>query len=159
MSVLLAPPLPRGSRTFSVTTWNIRSAPGAGLAAAAKGLRQMGIGCAVLTETKLTNDQYPKHVGGYHVIASKVMSPQQGGIALLWTAEHWDFEVEAVKIASPNVLTFQLVTRGVQFFMMGAYIPPAETTGLDDLRVAWANCPTDSKLLLLEDLNINFGSP
>ena len=27
---------------------------GAGLAAAAKGLRQMGVGCAVLTETKLT---------------------------------------------------------------------------------------------------------
>jgi hypothetical protein len=27
-----------------------------GLAAAAKGLRQMGVGCAVLTDTKLTDD-------------------------------------------------------------------------------------------------------
>jgi hypothetical protein len=73
--------------------------------------------------------------------------------------EHWDFEVEAVKIASPNILMFQLVTGGVQFFVMGAYIPPADTTGVDDLRAAWANCPTHCKPLLLGDLNINFGSP
>jgi hypothetical protein len=111
--VSLVPPLLGGSGTFSITTWNIWSTRGAGLAAAAKGLHHMGVGCAVLTETKLTNDRYPKHVGGYHVIASKAASPQQGGIVLLWTAEHRDFKVEAVKIASPNVLTFQLVTGGV----------------------------------------------
>ncbi len=56
MSVLLAPPLRGGSGAFSIVTWNIRSGWGTGLAAAAKGLRQMGIGCAVLTETKLTDD-------------------------------------------------------------------------------------------------------
>jgi hypothetical protein len=92
------------------------------------------------------------------MIASKVTSPQQGGIALLWTVEHQDFKVEAVKIASPNILTFQLVAGGVQFFMMGAYIPPADAAGVDDLLAAWANCPTDCKQLLLGDLNINFGS-
>ncbi len=103
--VSLAPPLPGGSGTFSVATWNIKSARRAGLAAAAKGLRQMGVGCAVLTKTKLTEAQYPKHVEGYHVIALKATSPQQGGISLLWTVGHQDFEVEAVQIASPNVLT------------------------------------------------------
>jgi hypothetical protein len=159
MLVLSVPLMPGGSGTFSVATWNIRSARGAGLAAAAKGLHQMGIGCAVLTKTKLTDDQYPKHVGGYHVITLKATSPQQGGGALLWTAEHQDFEVEAVKIASPNVLMFQLVTGGVQFFVMGAYIPPADTMGVDDLCPAWAHCPTDCKPLLLGDLNIDFGSP
>jgi hypothetical protein len=50
-----APPLPGGSGTFSVATWNIRSGWGAGLAVAAKGLFQMGVGCVVLTETKLTD--------------------------------------------------------------------------------------------------------
>jgi hypothetical protein len=93
------------------------------------------------------------------VIASKVTSPQQGGIALLWTAGHQDFEVEAVKITSPNVLTFQLIMGGVQFFLVGAYIPPADTTGVDDLHAAWATCPLTCKLLLLGDLNIDFGSP
>jgi hypothetical protein len=93
------------------------------------------------------------------VIASKATSPQQGGIALLWTAGHQDFEVEAVKITSPNVLMFQLITGGVQFFVIGAYIPPANTTGVDDLRAAWATCPLTCKPLLLGGLNINFGSP
>jgi hypothetical protein len=157
--VSLAPPLLGGSGTFSVATWNIRSARRAGLAAAAKGLRQMGVGCAVLTETKLIGTRYPKHVEGYHVIASKATSPQQGGIALLWTAGHQDFEVKVVKIASPNVLTFQLVMGGVQFFVIGAYIPLADTMGVNDLRATWTTCPSTCKLLLLGDLNINFGSP
>ena len=84
MSVSSTPPLSGGSGTFSVATWNIRSARGAGLTAAAKGLRQMGVGCCILTETKLTHDRYPKSASGYRVISSKAASPQQGGVALLW---------------------------------------------------------------------------
>ncbi len=130
------------------------------LAAVAKGLRQMGVGCVVLAETKLTNDRYPRFVQGYHVIASRATSPQQGGIALLWRElENLGFLVEAVSIVSPNILTFQLVMGGVRFFVMGAYIPPADTTGVDDLRDAWDKRPANCKPLLLGDLNINFGSP
>jgi hypothetical protein len=79
MSIPMAPPLPGGSGTFTVATWNIRSARGAGLVAVAKGLCQTGVGCMVLTETKLTHNQYPKHVEGYHTIASNATSPQPGG--------------------------------------------------------------------------------
>jgi hypothetical protein len=107
------PPLLGGSGTFSIATWNIRSGRGAGLAAAANGLCQTEVGCAVLTETKLTNIRYPRFISGYHVIASKAASPHQGRIAVLWRPGHQDFEVEAVHVASPNILTFQLVTWGV----------------------------------------------
>ncbi len=94
------------------------------------------------------------------MIASRATSPQQGGIALLWReSENLGFLVETVSIVSPNVLTFQLVTGGVRFFVIGAYIPPADTTGVDDLRDAWGKCPSNCKPLLLGDLNINFGSP
>jgi hypothetical protein len=111
MLVFSAPPLPGGSGTFSIATWNIRSGRGTGLAAAAKGLRQMGVSCAVLTETKLTHDRYPKFVSGYRVISSKAASPHQGGVALLWReSEDQGFSVKAAHIASPNILTFQLVT-------------------------------------------------
>ncbi len=63
-----------------------------------------------LTKTKLTDDWYPKIVSGYQVIWSKVTSPQQGGVVLLWEEGNQDFKAEAVNIVSPNLLTFQLVT-------------------------------------------------
>ena len=129
------------------------------MAAAAKGLRQMGAGCCVETETMLTDDRYPKTVLGYRVILSKVASPQQGGVTLLWEEGHQDFEVEAVTISSPNLLTFQLVTGEERYFVMGVYITPADTTGVDDLRVAWTARPINCKSLLLGDLNINSRTP
>ena len=131
MLVSLTLPLSGGSGTFSVTTWNIRSAWGSGLAAAAKGLRQMGVGCCVLTEMKLTDYQYLKTTSGYRVILSKATSPQQGGVALLWEEGHQDFEVEAITIVSPNLLKFQLVTgegRGTQF-RDGRVHPPRRHDG------------------------------
>ncbi len=84
MSASSAPSQPEGSGTFSVATWIIRSGRRAGLVAAAKGLRHMGVGCAVLTETKLTDNRHPKFIEGYHVIMLRATSPQQGGVALLW---------------------------------------------------------------------------
>ena len=93
------------------------------------------------------------------MISLKATSPQQGGVALLREKGHQDFEVEAVTITSPNLLTFQLVTGEERYFVMGAYIPPADTMGVDDLRVAWAACPTNCKPLLLGDLNIDFRAP
>ncbi len=93
------------------------------------------------------------------MILSKATSPQQGGVALLWEEGHQDFEVEAVTIVSPNLLMFQLVTGEERYFVMGAYIPPADTTGVDDLRTAWAARPTNCKQLLLGDFNIDFRNP
>jgi hypothetical protein len=112
-----------------------------------------------LSETKLTDDRYPKFVSGYRVIASKATSPRQGGVALLWEEGHRDFEVEAVQVRTPNLLTFQLVTGEERFFVLGAYIPPADTTGVDDLRAAWAACPENCKPILMGDLNIDLRNP
>ncbi len=93
------------------------------MAAAAKGLCQMRVSCMVLTEFKLTNDSYPRFVSGYHMIVSKAASPQ-GRIAVLWKPGHWEFEVEAVHVASPNILTFQLVMGGHSIFCDGCVHPP-----------------------------------
>ena len=83
-----------------------------------------------------------------------------GGVALLWRElEDQGFLVEAAHIVSPNVLTFQLITGEDRFYVIGAYISPADTAGVDDLCVTWAQCPPNCKLLLLGDLNFDFWAP
>ncbi len=124
MSVLPAPPLPGGSGTFSIATWNIRSGQGVGLTAGAKGLCHLGISCMVLTETKLTDEQYPKLILGCWVISSKAASPQQGGGALLWRAEHWDFEVEAVANHLPQYFNVSARHRGGSILCIRYVHPP-----------------------------------
>ncbi len=76
----------------------------------AKGLAQMGIGAAILTEMTITDNWYPKFTSGYKVIASKAMSHKQGRVALVWKEGHSSFEVEAACVVTLNLLTFQPVT-------------------------------------------------
>ncbi len=129
MSVSSASPRPGDSRTFLLATWNIRCGRNTRLTSVAKGLVQMGVNCAVLTEVKITNNKYPRCASGCKVISSKVTSHSQGGIALLWNKGHASFEVEAVNIITPNLLTFQLITGYKQFYMMGIHIPPMTLQG------------------------------
>ncbi len=49
---------------------------------------QMGVGMAVLTETKLTDDRYTCLASGFNILVSKTTSHNQGGIALLWKENH-----------------------------------------------------------------------
>jgi hypothetical protein len=129
------------------------------MAAAAKGLVQMGVGIGILTCTKVTNDRYSKSLSGYRVLVSKVASPHQGRIGLIWREDHDGFEVKAVRPLTPNLMSFQLITGNKRFYVMGIYIPPNCTLGVDNLRVAWEACPTDCTPLVIRDLNIWFEDP
>jgi hypothetical protein len=159
MSTSSAPPSSGGRGTFSVAEGNIRCGRNAGLASAAKGLAQMGVYVAVLTEMKITDDRYPHLTSGYKVLLSKAASPHQGGIALLWKENHPGVEVEAAQILTPNLLTFQLVTGNERHYCMGVYIPPNNIMGEEDLRSAWDACPYGCIPIVLGDLNINFQDP
>jgi hypothetical protein len=53
------------------------------MAAAAKGLAQMGVGIGILTKTKVTNNWYAKFLLGYRVLVLKAASQHQGGIGLI----------------------------------------------------------------------------
>jgi hypothetical protein len=129
------------------------------MAAATKGLAQMGVGIGILTKTKTTNDWYSKSLSGYRMLLSKVASPHQGGIGLIWREDHDGFEVKAVRPLTPNLMSFQLVTGNKRFYIMGIYIPPNCTLGVDNIRVAWEACPTDCTPLIVGDLNIRFEDP
>ncbi len=129
------------------------------MAAAAKGLAQMGVGIGILTKTKVIDDWYSKSLLGYRVLVLKATSPHQGGIGLIWREDHDGFEVEAVRPLTPNLISFQLVTGDERFYVMGIYIPPNCTLGVEDVRVAWGACPTDCTPLVVGDLNIWFEDP
>ena len=119
----------------------------------------MGADLAVMTEMKLLDDRYTRLALGFKILASKAMSHNQGGIALLWKENHPGYEVESARIATPNLLTFQLITGDERFYCMGIYIPPTDTMGVEDLRAAWEVCPEGCIPLVLGDLNINFSQP
>jgi hypothetical protein len=119
----------------------------------------MGIGAAILTEMKIMDNRYPKLTLGYKVISSKATTNKQGEIALVWKEGHSSFEVEAARVVTPNLLTFQLITGHERFYVMGIYIPPNDTTGVDALWAAWNTCPDGCTLIVMGDLNISFEHP
>ncbi len=93
----------------------------------------MGVRCAILSEMKITNDRYTHTTSGYKVLATKAPSKHQGGIALLWQPEHKTFEIEATKIVTLHLITFQLVMGDKRYYVIGIYIPPNNTDGGNNL--------------------------
>jgi len=90
----------------------------------------MGVGCAILSEMKITDDRYARMTSGYKMLLTKAPSKHKGGIALLWQPDHEGFEVETTRVVTPNLITFQLVVTGdEQYYVMGIYIPPATRGG------------------------------
>ena len=98
---------------------------------------------------------------GYKVLLTKATSKHQGGIALFWQPDHEGFEVEATRVVTPNLITFQLVTGDKQYYVMGRYLPPNDTGGGggDDLQAAWEACPANFSAIVMGELNINVEHP
>jgi hypothetical protein len=96
---------------------------------------------------------------GYTIMSSKVVSCSQGGMALTWREDNLKFKVKLVLFHGPNTLTFQLTMGDEQIYVVGIYIPPSCTRGVEDILRAAEACPVGCKLLVMRDLNINVGFP
>jgi hypothetical protein len=89
----------------------------------AKGLAQMGVGLAVVMETKITDACYTRLAWGYKILASRAASHNQGGIALLWKENHRGFEVESANFdAKPPHLSTRNWRRAI--LLHGSVYPP-----------------------------------
>jgi hypothetical protein len=122
-------------------------------------MKATGVDLGIFTETKITDGVYTRFSSGYNVTATNTISASQGGIALFWR-ENELYEVEEVATRGPNVLTFELVTGQMRYFVVGAYIPPSDLgTTLTHIRQAWSECPQGCEPLLLGDLNANLINP
>ena len=64
-----ASPLSGESGTIAIATWNIRSGRRGGVEAAARALDQMGVGVAVIQETKLMAGKHTRLTSGYKILA------------------------------------------------------------------------------------------
>ena len=71
------------------------------------------------------------------VLVLKAASPHQGGVGLIWRDVHDGFKVKAVQPLTLNLLSFQLIMGDERYYVMGIYIPPNCTMGVDNLQVAW----------------------
>jgi hypothetical protein len=118
-----------------------------------------GVDCGVFTETKITDNIYTRFSSGYNVFASNAISVRQGGIALFWRDNDL-YEIEESKIRGLNVLSFELVTGKMRFYVVGAYLPSSDPgTALMHVKQAWKECPNGCKPIFLGNLNANILFP
>jgi hypothetical protein len=121
-------------------------------------MKQMGVDCGVLLETKFTKGLYTRWSSGYNIRSTHLPSKWQGGIRLLWRASE-TYEVKEVELSGPNMLSFQLVLGATRWYIVGCYIPPINLTTLTHIKQAWLACPKGCLLILLGDLNVNLAAP
>ena len=156
----LVPSPLEGSGTFCMAPWNIINGRGVHLTQAAAGLVQMRIKFAVLTETKIVNGRHPKTASGYTSMCAEAMTGHQGGVGLLWMEDDPKYNVESVLFQNgPNIVTFQVVVGDKQYYIIGVYIFPSCTEGVNSLWQALEECLAGFKPIVMGDLNVSYGFP
>ena len=90
-------------------------------------LAQGEVDCGVIQETKLTDGVYTRKSSGFRVTAKAVLSDHSGGVAILYRkAGH--FVIEELRLHSPNVISFQMVTGRHRWHVVGFYIAPSDAS-------------------------------
>ncbi len=120
-------------------------------------MKQMGVDCGVLLETKLTEGVYTRWSSGYNVRSTHAPSKWQGGISLFWRTSEM-YEIEEVELCGPNVLSFQLVSGATRRYIIGCYILPTDLTTLAHIDEVWRACPKGCLPILLGDSNVNLAA-
>jgi hypothetical protein len=72
-------------------------------------------------------------VAMYTIMSSKAAVSALGGVPLVWRQNNPSFEVELVRFYSPNTLTYQLKTGDERIYVVGMYIPPNFSRGVEDI--------------------------
>jgi hypothetical protein len=120
-------------------------------------MRNLRIVVCVLTEAKLSTDRYTRSAYGYTVFATQTTHVNQGGVALIFTNNSLLFQVEAQRKHGPNVISFIITTGKRQYRIIGAYIPPTDTTTLFYISEACNRFP-GQPIILMGDINTDLRS-
>ena len=84
------------------------------------------------------------------------MSHRQGGIALVYR-ESPCFQIESSILHGPNVISAVIVSGNSRYEVVGAYVPPTDSTTLVHIAAALVRFPSQ-KVILVGDLNLNLDS-
>ncbi len=139
-----------GSGSFMVTSYNLQNGSNGGLESALQAMKQTGVDCGILLETKLTKGVYTCWSSGYNVQSTHVPSKWQGRISLFWRTSR-TYEIEEVEMRGPNLLSFQLIPGATRWYMVGCYILPTNLTTLTHVDKAWQACLIGCHPILLGD--------
>ena len=116
----------------------------------------VGMDLCFLTETNLTEGIYTRFPSEYRVLATNAMSRHQGGIALVYReSPYW--QVESLVLYGPIVIPVVIVSGNSRYGVVGAYVPPVDTTTLVHIAAALARFPS-RKVILVGDLNLDLDS-
>ena len=139
-------------------TYNIRNGRKGGLEAALRGMSQANIDLGILQETKLTVGVYTRGLAGYKVITTDAPSRHRGGVALFYCLTP-HFVVEAVERCGPNVMVWQVVTGETRWYIVRAYIAPADKGTMETVIAAIGRKPPGADLMVAGDFNVDILAP
>ena len=149
---------PRQRTCICIATYNIISGRKQRLEAALRAMGFLNVDFGFLLETKLTDGIHTRFSAGYHVEATEAMSRNQGGIAMFYRDSPF-FQVESVVKHGPNVISLELVTGRRRFPIVGAYVPPSDTTTLEFIQKAFDRFQERKDVVLMGDLNVDLCRP
>ena len=81
------------------------------------------------------------------------MSHRQGGVALVYRESPY-FQVESSVQHGPNVMSAVIVSGNSRYGVVGAYVPPADSTTSVHIAAALGRFPS-RKVILVGDLNLD----
>ena len=117
----------RGTVPIRFGTYNIRNGRNRGLELVLRGMSQANMDLGTYQETKVTDSIDTRGSAGYSVVATDVPSRHRGGVAVFhWPAPH--FAVEAVQKFGPKVVGFHMETGSRQWYIVGCYLAPDNTS-------------------------------
>ena len=106
----------------------------------------------IFQETKCTDGIYTRESAGYRVVATDALSRHRGGVALLYRPSPLS-AVEAVREYGPNVMSFEVATGARQWYIIGCYLAPDDTSTIERVVAALRYIPKGTILVVAGYLN------
>jgi len=119
-------------------------------------MQDLNTDIAILTETKLCDGRHAKHGHGYSVFATSAVSPNQGGVALIWHTKPTHRTLEGMRTLSTNSISAVLVSGAQRWLLLRMYISPnlEPDAELNVLEIE-TSCHPHMPIIIMGDLNVD----